>query len=306
MRLLLSFLLLFVAAPTRASTSSSIEGEMTIPYSCAITVPSSQELVVNGAQAQATDTWTFIQNDRTIYSMTPVTISNKPDNAKVIGSITLEYDGGSGGGAASAFDFRASETKGAFADVPGNLGSAVPGTVKYKIIETGNPRFYAGDYRLSTVLSCAQATSSEGIAYAFDNQEQQYYNYISSTGITNYGSGQYMVTDGMASANPIVINYGVSGTTLATSGAPDPGYTITFGSEAQRQQFQSDMTGMQIADNGMGTAVAGTYSRNEMTLTGNGNQLNIQVDGGVLDTLTNEYVSNPGGSVVTNFTGLTQ
>ena len=99
MRLLLSFLLLFVAAPTRASTSSSIEGEMTIPYSCAITVPSSQELVVNGAQAQATDTWTFIQNDRTIYSMTPVTISNKPDNAKVIGSITLEYDGGSGGGA---------------------------------------------------------------------------------------------------------------------------------------------------------------------------------------------------------------
>lgn len=147
--------------PANAASSGVIQAQMTIPYRCAVTVPPPAELVVKGAQASTSDTWTFVQNDRTVYAMTPVTVLNKPDKASIIGSITLAFDGSA---LVQSFDFRASQSKGDSVIVAGNLANNENGKVTYRIIEKGNPRFYAGDYQMITTLTCSQSLYEDVIA----------------------------------------------------------------------------------------------------------------------------------------------
>jgi hypothetical protein len=153
----LSALLIFLSPGVGlAATTGTLEGEMTVPYVCAVTVPSLKTLTETGTIATAVSPWTFFQNDKTKYTMTTVVVTNAPTEANVDGSITLAYGGGSGGAAAAAFDFTATEVSGSAVIVNGNLAAADTGTVTFTLVEQSRPRFFAGDYRMNTVLTCAQ------------------------------------------------------------------------------------------------------------------------------------------------------
>ena len=276
-----------------AATSGSIEGQMTIPYACSITVPGIKSLTESGASASATDAWTFIQNDRTVYSMTPVTIANKPDNATVTGSITLQYGGGSGGGAASAFIFTADETNSAIADVPGNLGNTQSGSVIYSLVETVRPRFYAGDYQMSTVLTCAQATSSDGAALIYAGATN-FGNALGNTDIRASGEGSVLF-DSLGSSNPLDSEQGVYQAAIGTSDSDQPGYTMYFRTEEQRESFQTRLAGIEIYG---GSSLNQDIDLSEVQITASGTTLNVNTtDGRLNDSLYGTVLTEPFASV---------
>ena len=151
-----ALLIFFGPGLSLAATTGTLEGEMTVPYFCAVTVPSLETLSETGTIATAISPWTFFQNDRTRYDMTPVVVTDAPTQANVAGSITLAYAGGFGGGSAAAFDFTSDEAGGDAVIVNGNLANAESGTVTFTLVEQSRPRFFAGDYSMNTVLTCSQ------------------------------------------------------------------------------------------------------------------------------------------------------
>jgi hypothetical protein len=139
-----------VAAPAAviAATSGTIEGEMTVPYSCNVVTPARLTLIPTNNVATVSDTWTYDQNDNTTYSLTALSITNSNSQANLSGSIALT-DG------SSALVTQTSTVSPATGDLNGNYASTT-GSVTLTLTEGTAPNFYAGTYLMTSTLSCAQ------------------------------------------------------------------------------------------------------------------------------------------------------
>lgn len=148
--------LFILGLPVNAATIGNIEGKMTIPYECEVSVPGLKELDIDPhlPQATSTDAWNFRQNDVTIYTLTPLTIIHSNEYADVTVRIDLEYTGSM---MAAPFSLQATTSIGSDANVWGNLATADDGVVKYTLIEQKGQKFFAGDYAMIATLSCYQA-----------------------------------------------------------------------------------------------------------------------------------------------------
>ena len=137
-----------LSAPAFAASSGTIEGEVTVPYACNVVTPALETLTAAGPTATGNATWSFEQNDNTTYSLSPLTLLSSNANAALSGSVTLTYG-------IVPLVSQTSEVSSTSADLDGNSAST-DGTVFYQISEVVAPVLYAGDYDISTTLSCAQ------------------------------------------------------------------------------------------------------------------------------------------------------
>ena len=142
-----------LSAPAFAASSGTIEGEVTVPYACNVVTPALETLTAAGPTATGTATWSFEQNDNTTYSLSPLTLQSSNGNATISGSVTLTYGG-------VPLVSQTSEVSSTSANLDGNYAST-DGTVFYQISEVVAPVLYAGDYDISTTLSCAQKVGPE-------------------------------------------------------------------------------------------------------------------------------------------------
>ena len=133
---------------TIAASSGTIEGEVTVPYACNVVTPSVQTLTPSGASATGSAAWSYDQNDDTTYSLSALSLLSSNTNATISGSIALADGSGT-------LITQTSEASSISADHDGNYAST-SGTVSYVINETVAPTLYAGDYDISSTLSCAQ------------------------------------------------------------------------------------------------------------------------------------------------------
>ena len=137
-----------LSAPAFAASSGTIEGEVTVPYACNVVTPALETLTAAGAMATGSATWSFNQNDDTTYSLSALTLLSSNPEASISGAITLT-DG------SVSLVSQSSEISSTSGDKDGNYATT-DGTVFYQISETVAPVLYAGDYDISTTLSCAQ------------------------------------------------------------------------------------------------------------------------------------------------------
>ena len=140
----------FLPTAAIAATSGTIEGEMTVPYSCNVTTPARLTLVPTNNVATVSDSWSYDQNDNTTYSLTALAITNSNSQANLSGSIALT-DG------SSALVTQSSTVAPATGDLDGNYASTTGG-VTLTLTEGTAPNFYAGTYLMTSTLSCAQNT----------------------------------------------------------------------------------------------------------------------------------------------------
>ena len=141
----------FSPAAAFAATSGTIEGEMTVPYSCNVTTPATLTLVPTANVATVSSTWSYDQNDYTDYTLTALSITNSNVAANLSGSIALT-DG------ASTLITQTSEVSAASGTLFANVASTTGG-VTLTLTEGTAPNFYAGTYSMSSTLSCAQYVS---------------------------------------------------------------------------------------------------------------------------------------------------
>ena len=137
-----------LSAPVFAATSGTIEGEVTVPYACNVVTPSLETLTASGPTATGNAAWSFEQNDDTTYTLSALTLESTNASATISGSVTLTYGG-------VPLVSQTSEVSSTSANLDGNYAST-DGTVFYQISEVVAPVLYAGDYDISTTLSCAQ------------------------------------------------------------------------------------------------------------------------------------------------------
>jgi hypothetical protein len=137
-----------LSAPAFAASSGTIEGEVTVPYTCNVVTPSVQTLTAAGPDANGSASWSFDQNDDTTYTLSALTLLSTNANASLSGVIALGDDG-------TSVVSQTSEVSSTSADLDGNSAST-DGTVFFQISEDVAPVLYAGDYDISTTLTCAQ------------------------------------------------------------------------------------------------------------------------------------------------------
>ena len=137
-----------LSAPAFAATSGTIDGEITVPYTCNVVTPPVETLTAAGPDANGSSLWSFDQNDDTTYSLSALTLLSSNPEASISGSITLT-DG------SETLVSQDSEVASTSADLDGMYGST-DGTIFYQISEDVAPVLYAGDYNISTTLTCAQ------------------------------------------------------------------------------------------------------------------------------------------------------
>jgi hypothetical protein len=131
-----------------AATSGTIEGEMTVPYSCNVTTPATLTLVATNNVATVSSTWSYDQNDYTDYTLSALNITKSNSAANLSGSVALT-DG------SSPLVTQSSEVASASGTLFSNVASTTGG-VTLTLTEGTAPNFYAGTYSMSSVLSCAQ------------------------------------------------------------------------------------------------------------------------------------------------------
>ena len=137
-----------LSTPAFAATSGTIEGEVTVPYTCNVVTPSVQTLTAAGPDANGSASWSFDQNDDTTYTLSALTLLSTNANASISGVIALGDDG-------TSVVSQTSEVSSTSADLDGNSAST-DGTVFFQISEDVAPVLYAGDYDIATTLTCAQ------------------------------------------------------------------------------------------------------------------------------------------------------
>ena len=160
-------ILAFVAAASAAcltpaafaASSGTIDGEVTVPYACNVVTPSVQTLTPSGAQATGSAAWSYDQNDDTTYSLSALSLLSSNANATLTGSIALADGSGT-------LVTQSSAVNSTFFERDGNYAST-SGTVSYVIDETVAGNLYAGDYDISSTLSCAQNAGEGGEAGGF-------------------------------------------------------------------------------------------------------------------------------------------
>ena len=137
-----------LSAPAFAASSGTIEGEVTVPYSCNVVTPALETLTAAGPTANGSASWSFDQNDDTTYTLSALTLLSTNANASISGVIALGDDG-------TSVVSQTSEVSSTSADLDGNSAST-DGTVFFQISEDVAPVLYAGDYDIATTLTCAQ------------------------------------------------------------------------------------------------------------------------------------------------------
>ena len=151
MKRLLAVAAVAAALPTAslAATSGTLRGEVTVPYSCDITIPATQTMVVSGTTASISDvSMSYSQNADTDYSVTTLAIT-EPAGATTSGFIRV---------------FRADDTQILNADGIGSPDQTVTltgafsetGTVDYSQTETVLTAMVAGNYAVQTTISCSE------------------------------------------------------------------------------------------------------------------------------------------------------
>jgi len=139
---------------TIAASSGTIDGEVTVPYACNVVTPALQTLTASGASATGSAAWSYDQNDDTTYSLSALSLLASNTDASLSGSIALADSSG------TLVDQISAVSSTSF-DQDGNYAST-SGTVSYQISETVAPSLYAGDYDISTTLTCAQNVGEGG------------------------------------------------------------------------------------------------------------------------------------------------
>ena len=137
-----------LSTPAFAATSGTIEGEVTVPYTCNVVTPALATLTAAGPTANGSASWSFDQNDDTTYTLSALTLLSTNANASISGVIALGDDG-------TSVVSQTSEVSSTSADLDGNSAST-DGTVFFQISEDVAPVLYAGDYDIATTLTCAQ------------------------------------------------------------------------------------------------------------------------------------------------------
>ena len=132
-----------------AVTSGTLRGETTVTYSCDITLPTTQTMVVSGTTASIADVpITLTQNGDTDYSVTTLAIT-EPASATTSGAIVVR---------------RADDTQILNADGIGSpdqtttvLGTfSETGTVDFSQTETVLSAMVSGSYAVQTTMSCSE------------------------------------------------------------------------------------------------------------------------------------------------------
>lgn len=135
-----------------AVTSGTLDGGATVPYSCDLTLPNTQTLVVSGTTASLSDVAIgLMQTGDTQYEVTALTIT-KPAAATTTGAIVVKR----AGGAVIVTADDSSDTSvvtGAFSE---------SGTVDFSQTETALTAMVAGDYAVETTISCSEDVGGLG------------------------------------------------------------------------------------------------------------------------------------------------
>ena len=138
-----------------AVTSGTLRGEVTVPYACDLTLPTTQTMVVTGTNATITDVAIGLeQNGSTDYEVSTLAIT-EPIDATTSGFIKV---------------FRADDTQILNADGIGDPDQtttvagifAENGTVDYSQTETVLTAMAAGDYAIQTTITCSETPGGGG------------------------------------------------------------------------------------------------------------------------------------------------
>ncbi len=136
-------------AEVLASSSGTVSASTNVGYSCEVTVPSNQALIVSGTTAAATATLPLSQTGDTDYSLSSLSITS-PSASNVSGSIIIRDF-------TSAILVQNASTS-ASATGATNLGlSAGDGSVSFLLNEDSASAFAQGSYSISSTLSCSEA-----------------------------------------------------------------------------------------------------------------------------------------------------
>ncbi len=138
-----------------AVTTGNLRGEVTVPYACDLTLPTTQTMVVSGTNATIADVNIDLeQNGSTDYEVSTLAIT-EPTDATTSAFIKV---------------FRADDTQILNADgigdpdqlttVPGVFSES--GTVDYSQTETVLTAMAAGDYAIQTTITCSETPGGGG------------------------------------------------------------------------------------------------------------------------------------------------
>ncbi len=130
-----------------ASTGGTLQGSMTVGYSCDITIPSTSTLTPSGTTSTGSSLLPYTQNADTNYTLSAVTISG-PTESDLTGSISVRD------GSSNTIVTNTSTTGSNSGQVIGNTGGT--GSVLYTVSENSESAFLAGSYTISAVITCSQ------------------------------------------------------------------------------------------------------------------------------------------------------
>ena len=122
---------------------------MAVSYSCDVTFPSQKTLSISGKKADANATFSYTQNNDTVYTLSALTITS-PTGATVTGEITVSND-------QFVILVTNNSTSSSATGQPLQGANAGAGTASFNITETKASAFLAGSYSIASTLSCAEA-----------------------------------------------------------------------------------------------------------------------------------------------------
>lgn len=142
---LLTPALLLTPSSVLAATTGTVDASMTVGFSCDITHPTTATLNPVGQQATSSSNWTYLQNGDTEYQLSALTITG---SGNLTGTIAVNDKN-------STQLVTNSSTSGTAANqILGNDGGT--GTINFTLNETVLSGFAAGNYVISSQLSCAE------------------------------------------------------------------------------------------------------------------------------------------------------
>lgn len=132
----------------KSDTSGTLQGSMTVGYSCDITIPSTATLTPSGTTATGSALLPYSQNANTDYTLSALTI-NGPSNSDLTGTISVRDQ------SANAVVNNSSESVTSDGQLTGNTSGT--GSVVYTINENTESAFLSGIYSISSVLTCSES-----------------------------------------------------------------------------------------------------------------------------------------------------
>ncbi len=146
--ILASTLLAAFPSSVMASTSGTLQGTLSVGYSCDITIPSAATLTPDGSSATGSSLLPYSQNANTDYTLSPLLIT-APASSDISGTISIRD------GSATEVVNNSSEAVPSSGQLTGNTSGT--GSVVFTLNENTASAFLSGDYSVSSVLSCSQS-----------------------------------------------------------------------------------------------------------------------------------------------------